>query len=330
MGVFSEINIFPSPNVIQEAGSDLFGVIKYTVDEDTIFNEINISLNGSGSLIVIESVRSGDRQTENVFRYAENYIKMNNLIVSHDTITPIGVYEIPFHFKLPSNIPSSLKYNTVNGNYRIDCTIAYNVTVVFKRSCSSNFNNTVIKAVHIESGITPRLRMTPITYGHQKKILQLFSKKNGVVNIKADIQTCIVEPNGKVKLSYIINNDTNVTVKSVQIKLVEQYTFSDKVTSKLVDYNDIIDTKSKTGRIKSGNTQCMDIEIDLPSGLTTIEFSKLVMRNYFIYVTVVLPFPHSNIIMKIPIQIGYETVNDNMYDGPPAYYDAIKTDAVKS
>ncbi|XP_026755275.1 uncharacterized protein LOC113515309 [Galleria mellonella] len=325
MGVLSEINIFPSPDAIHEAGSDIFGFVKYSIDEETVFNEIDISLTGRGTLIVIESVKSGDRQTEHIFRYTEDYIKLNNTIVNNDNVTPVGVYEIPIHFKLATNIPSSLKYNTTIGNYRINCTIAYEVTVTFKRS-GFKFDKTLSKPIQVISGIVPRLPRKPVTYGHQKKILilQFFCRWTGLVNIKADIETSVIEPSGKIKLSYIIFNDTNITIKTVQIKLVELYTFSDKISSKLLKYNDVKDTESKTRTIKSGDTQCMEIDIDLPPEKTTIEFSKLVSRNYFVHIIVVLPIPYRNLVLKIPVQIGNEIVNNNGNENPPAYHEAIE------
>lgn len=103
-------------------------------------------------------------------------------------------------------------------------------------------------------------------------------------------------------------NDTDVTIKEVETKLVEKYIFTSHGGQRVKLRSDIgIDiTDSKIDNINCFSTKNFDIEIPLPSELTSFDHSEMVSRNYFVVITVVLPIPHRNVVLKIPVQIGVE------------------------
>ncbi|KAJ2950269.1 hypothetical protein O0L34_g11632 [Tuta absoluta] len=91
------------------------------------------------------------------------------------------------------------------------------------------------------------------------------------------------------------------------------------------------DTSSKTGVLKSGKTQHYEFEINVPADKTSIENSKIVLRKYVVLIKVVLPVPHQNVLLKIPVQIGdviredgliCEVLEQNLEE-PPTYWEVM-------
>lgn len=331
MGVHCEINLFKPQDGAFIPGSTVSGIIRYAVDEETVFNEITVSLKGSGSLKLKDLRKSRrERNGAHVYRNSETYVNIKNVVHNNDKSVPvpIGAYEFPFNITLPQNIPPSLKYYTRNISYDITCNIEYHIAIKFDRPGLFKFAKRMKKEITVVSGIKPRLPMEPTIYGEQKKLFQLFTKKPSIVNIKANIQSCVYASGGSVLLNYEVFNQTNLNLKGVKTKLVETYTFTTRGHRKIQVSNEVHDTESKTGSIASGASSNVDVSINIPFDIGSLEYSNMVSRDYFVYITAVIPFPHINAALKIPIQVGdYKEPNsENLDDPPPSYWEAMADD----
>lgn len=326
MGVYCEINLFKPADGAFVPGSTVSGIIKYAVDQETVFNKITMSLKGNGQLRITDKRRKRKTGNMSVYRNSEQYIDIENIVHNNDKApVAIGAYEIPFCFTLPQNLPPSLDYFKSDVRYRIRCNIKYYISMVFERPGLFKLNKKMKKEITVVSGIKPRLPMEPTMLAEQKKLFKPFSRKPNIVNIKANIENCVIAPGGNVRLNYEIFNHTTLNLKGVETKLVETYTFTTRGHRKVKVSKDVERTDSKSGSISAGASTSSDLTISLPSDIGSLEYSHLVSRDYFVQIIAEIPFPHLNAYLEIPIQVGdrNESSPDAVDDPPPSYWEAM-------
>lgn len=326
MGIHCEINLFKTSDGVYKPGSIVSGIIKYAVDEDTIFEKITVSLKGKGHVMIQDLRRTRRDKSPNTYRSDEDYVDMDNVVLNNDKGVPlsIGLYETGFNFKLPYEIPSSLMYHNRNASYRVRCQIFYYVRIKFERAGFMNFDKKFKKELTVISRIKPKLPKEPLIYGEQSKLFQLFKSKNSIVNIKANIGNSVIRPGGKVEIDYELFNDTNLVLSGVETKVIEVYTFKSKAEMT----SDVENTESKTGPVKSDEKQIERVSIQVPSDKSTLQFARIASRDYFVCITADLPFPHRNVVLKIPLEIGEEiqmteSEQNEPNDPPPSYWEVM-------
>ncbi|KAM3963604.1 LOW QUALITY PROTEIN: arrestin domain-containing protein 17-like [Aphomia sociella] len=328
MGIHCEINLNKRADGAYIPGSVVSGTIKYGVDVETVFEKITVSLKGHGFLIIHDQQSNKKGRATHTYRNSEDYVDIDNVVYTRKKEEPlaIGMYEMPFSFKMPEEVPPSLKYIKRRARYRVRCCIEYYLRIKFERPGTFSFNKKFKKEITVVSGIKPRLPMEPIMHGEQKKVFQMFSKNN-IINIKATIQNSVISTGGKIEFSYEIVNDTNLTIKGVETKLLELHTFTAYNGKKVEFPKNIADTDSKTGSIPGGEKQTMDTIINVPTERTSLEFSKIVSREYFVQIEVEIPFPHWNAVLKIPVQIGdrIDSIPESLEsdEPPPSYWEVM-------
>lgn len=321
MRITCDINLFKSYDGVFLAGGTVKGVIRYALNEETIFDQITVSLKGKGVLSLKR--KHNDKSKEVTYWDSEDYLDLNNVITEpgENLVVPAGTHEIPFSFDLPHNIPPTFHYSGSDLNHAVCCNIRYNVCIKFQRPGFWKFDKKYKKEIQIESGIAPRLPLESIVHGKEKKLSRLFARKGSVVNIKAYVDKSVISPGDRVRLEYEVLNDTNVKVNAVEVKVVEVVRFAAK--SKTVKQSRVVPgTECKAGSIKCGEGQTMSVTIGMPLDRKSLDFSRLVARDYFVKLIVELPFPHFNAVLLIPIQVGESGV-PVVRDPPPSYWEAM-------
>lgn len=326
MGVFSEINLFKPANGAFVSGSVVSGIIRYAVDEETVFSKITVSLKGIGRLQLHEKKRS-KHSASYTYTHEETYVNFENIIHNKD-VNPkplaIGSYETQFSFMLPQNIPHSLEYYKNTARYQIKCRIRYYIRVKFEKPGFLNFDKKFNKDLTVISTLIPRLSEDPIIFGEQKVLTQWFSSKKSTVTLKGTMEKCIFNLGEIINFNYEVTNDTNIIIKGVKTKVVEKYRFTSHSGHTVLIEDNVDGSDSKTGIISCGSSKNMDIQIPLLSNLNSLDHSNMVSRDYFVVITVYLPIPHRNLVLYIPVQIGakhYEILNSD--ESPPSYWEAM-------
>lgn len=308
-------------------GSTVSGTIRYTLHSDQIFKKIIISLKGHGILKM--TTRYGKYNT--TYRNNEQYVNIDYVIYTNVKKAPLpsGSYETQFSFTLPLNIPSSLKYLKQLSRYTVRCNVLYYIGIKFEKPFLQ-FNTQFNKNIRVLSGIIPKLSTTPTICGEQKtltSISRLFSSKKNIIKIKAIIQNRVLQPGGKIDINLEVSNDTDVVIKEVQTKLIEIYNFS--AGGHVATTGEYVPgTYTKTGSIACGDLQNMDVAINVPVDRNSLEHSKIVTREYSVLIQVILPVPHRNAMLRIPVQIDTEidagmcavSIDD---PPPPSYWEAM-------
>ncbi|XP_049868193.1 uncharacterized protein LOC126368326 [Pectinophora gossypiella] len=335
MGVLCEISINKTADEVFRPGMAVSGEIRYTVNKETTFSRITVSIKGTGRVVITEKRTDKDRTYDVTSSTSENYVDIDNIITKENEVTlPIGSYETQFGFQLPHNVPQSLRYTKYNAKGSVECKIKYYVGIKFDQpgcKCTKRFK----KEFTVAPNVIPRLPMEPVIYEQQKTLAQIFSAKKRIVYIKTSTESCVIAPGGTIRFYCEINNDTNIDIKALKTKLIEVYSFY--TTSRIqnqhfVHQEKVKFTNCKTTQIKRGRSETFDFKIDVPADLCSIENTTIVKRQYFIWVETVLPIPHRNVLQKIEVQIGNlvgEDINvDNSdfgihNDAPPSYWEAM-------
>ncbi|CAG9785807.1 unnamed protein product [Diatraea saccharalis] len=311
-------------------GSAICGTMRYEFDEETIVRKISVSLEGFGRLQVNEGVGYGynedsvsDCNLEDIF-YSEDIIDFS----AEGTPYLTGQYGTTFNFWLPENIPPSLHYCTNDLNLGIFCEITYFLRIRFHVGGFAEFQKTFEKEIKVAPSVMPRLPTLPMVYGEKKTFFHL-CKRNNFIYLKACVKNSIINPGQRVQICYEVENQSSTTVQAIKIKLVEMYMFSLNENDTIKFYVDVEGTDSKTAMIKSGDIKEYSLEIDIEPSLHSVDYSKIVSRNYAVIIIISLPIPYKNMMLEIPIQIGkcsrsqldphFYCVSNNGRESPPSY-----------
>lgn len=322
MGIFCQINLNKPPDGAFYSGEVVSGIIKYALDEPMEIEKITISLKGMGHLRLTE--RTNQKNRRHTYGSDEVYVDIDEIIQEGKFKVLPGSYDLKFSFRLPQNLPPTFEFYKHIPRYGVNCKIKYYVRIKFDRPGWFAFAKHFRKEITVASTITPKLSTEPVMFGERSKLLQLFSSKPSTVIMKANIVNSVITNGGKIEIqSEIQNATTNTTIKSVEIKLLEVYTFKATGHPEVKAYEDIPNCDSKTGSIKSGATQDMPIDIIVPSDKVSLENSKIVSRDYIVRIIAEMPMPHRNVVLEIPVQIGENVQREEICDPPPSYWEAM-------
>uniref|UniRef100_A0A2A4JQG5 Arrestin C-terminal-like domain-containing protein n=1 Tax=Heliothis virescens TaxID=7102 RepID=A0A2A4JQG5_HELVI len=321
MGIFCQINLFKPPDGAFYSGQAVSGMIKYGLDEPMEIEKITVSLKGVGHLRLTE--RTNKKNRRHTYGSSEVYVDTDEVMQEGKIKIPPGSYELLFNFRLPQNVPPSIEYNKHIPRYAVNCQIKYYVRIKFARPGWFTFAKHFRKEITVASTIKPRLSMEPVIYGERSTLIQLFTSKPSTVIMKANVLNSVIPNGGKITIESEVQNDTNINIKTVEIKMMETYTFKAIGHPDVKVYEDIPSCECKTASIKAGATQNMPVDIVVPSDRVSLDNSKFVSRDYIVRITSVLPIPHRNVVLDIPVQIGDKVQRQEVFDLPPTYWEAM-------
>ncbi|KAH9635422.1 hypothetical protein HF086_006662 [Spodoptera exigua] len=318
MSVSCQIQLNKPPEEAFSGGEVISGIIKYSLDEPMEIERIIVSLKGMGDLTLIKKYN----KKVNTYTAEEIYVDSNEIVQDKSLTKPAGNYEIPFRFKLPEKIPSSLKYEKIHELYCVVCNIKYYIRIKFDKSGFCNETKHFRKKITVVSSITPKLSMEPVMYGEKRKF---FMSKIGTVAIKANILNSVIPNGGKIEIESEIINDSYVKVKGVEVKLMEVYTLKPEGHGDIKFYDDVMNCESRTSSIKRGATKVIPLDLTVPTDILSVQNSKLVSRDYVVSITAQVPIPLRDVVLEIPVQIGDFVAMEcpKVTETPPAYSEAM-------
>lgn len=346
MGITCEINLNKTMDDVFKPGKPVSGTIRYSVDKTTTFTEIIVSLKGKGHTLIISNINRAI-----FYENTETLVDIDNVITEKDKSLTVstGSQSVQFHFIMPPNLPPSYKYSSIVVTEDVKCKIEYYVRIKFKRAGALQFTKRFKKVLILESNnITPSLPRNPIVYAERKKINHFFSSEQQMVTLKASIYDSVINIGGKVKFDCEVENLTKLTVKSLNIKLIEVRRFYKSTTDFIGNATkvskDVEGTVETTGSISQGQTQSFNLELNVPHTVqASLENSRVVSRKYFVKISAILPSPNKDVIVKIPLQIG--CIDDDelfseiacgstsnihnqsvLLDAPPTYWEVMGED----
>lgn len=140
-----------------------------------------------------------------------------------------GVYTIPFHFALPSSLPSSLKFPNTSSGRVFNGRIKYYLRAELGDFCFEKEFQVV--SAPLPSDVVPCLA-EPTT--HELRSLGVLNK--GFLSVGASVENSRVGRGETLRVSVASRNDTSVDLNRVRVKLVELIEYkalTEKATMKL-------------------------------------------------------------------------------------------------
>lgn len=323
MGIHCEINTYKTPDGYFEPGCTVSGILKYTITEETPYKKITLSLKGKGNIILKHRQRENNLQTH---RKSEDYLNINYVIYRdiNGAKLSVGTYQTQFNFELPHNIPASVAYSKKTIKYFLNLSIIYNIQIKFE-SISKRKAIYFCKVLNIGSTLLTSLPTEPTVYGDQKTFKKSLSMRKNVVKINAIIEKSFTAPGEKLNIDYEVNNDTSFSIRDVVASLEEVYTVKAKCNRAINITEVVVGTKVKKGRIKRGDIQKKTIEINIPPHISSIAYSNIVTREYFVVIKAEMSPSYDDFVLRIPVEIGAKIVDDKSGD-PPEYWEVMIAD----
>lgn len=333
MSLSCEINVTNPSDGIFKPGDSVYGVIKYQIYDPTQFSRITVSLKGKGVLEIEGNYKR---------KCIENYLDIDEVIQQGDINLAIGIYEAPFCFQLPFNIPSSFQCCETCQRYKVkNCRIFYYIRIKFDKLLKFQSGMRFKKDITVGLHVRPRSFRQPATSVKCKSFFQEISGNQGSIYVTALIESSVVSPGEKIKISYTVLNETDLMLNGVVTKLVEVLTFRPyRPLLKTKCYKTVNETTSRTSIVYPRETFNKNVVIVVPKDCTgTLEYSSLVVKHYYVYIAVETPFPQPDVNVKIPVQIvNFETSTSSNTssssstpvsgtDAPPAYWEIMGEDA---
>ncbi|CAH0702212.1 unnamed protein product [Spodoptera exigua] len=299
-------------------GEEVSGIIRYVLNEPMATESITVSLKGGGHLKVLRRHRKRNRR----YSSREVYVDIDKIMQGHSSLEA-GQHELQFKFKLPEKIPPTFNYKKITTRHRVICNIKYYIHMKIYRPGLIHLTKHFGKEINVVSTLTPKLPMEPAMHEKRSKLFQLCPSNSKTVTMKANILNSVIPIGGRIEIQSEIENDTNIVIKNVEIKLIEVLKVKAKGHNTLKFYDEITNCESKTDSIQSGSTQAISFNIDVPSDKTSLQHSAMVSKDYAVKITANLPFFHRNVVLKIPVQIGDLVQKEDLNDGLPSYWEAM-------
>lgn len=325
MSVHCQIKLYKTDEDVVRPGSMVSGILKYDIEEETVCNKVTVSFKGKGHLLAKLKKREANLRT---FRKSENYTKIDYIIYRHEAgeKLPAGSYQTEFHFIIPDNIPPTVRYTKKTLNHFINCYITYYIRIKFEKSGIIKKITKFKTPVKVIPIAIPNLPTEPTVYNHQQILNPQVSRNSSVLRISATIANSVVLPRQKIRIEYEVNNDTHVNVKSVITKLIEVYTIKSKGGREIRFLENLHNTMKVSGIIKMQETKIRVVEVTVPLNLGTVEYSNLVSREYFVMMILELPMDYEDMVLKVPVQIGYDVRGKERK--PPSYWEVLQEDGI--
>lgn len=271
------------------SGQKVTGLLKYSLKNLTEFTSATIELKGKGKCSWSES----DSDNNSTSYYGkETYVYMvRNILHEKNNKIPAGVYEVPFEFVLPTGLPSWYKDHSNKISYRL----------IARFSKPGFFGNKkkIDTAIRVYGDLEP-CSPEPIIFGLTKKSLM----SSGTIIMKAEIIKTLLVAGEPINLECSIVNNTSIPVTGIRLKLFSELTYTTtngKRTQRR--RNSVKGSDNERLGPKTESVDKIPCTVRTSPDLYSIQNSKIVKREYKLQVTIIVPFPHRNESVEIPVVI---------------------------
>lgn len=319
MGVTCQILISKSREGVYRPGDSVEGVVKYAIDEPTEYKDVSLSLLGQGKVSWSED--------ESNYYNAENYIQFHDNITNkrpEQIIILHGVYEHPFNFYIPDSIPTTFK-DPVGS-------IIYFIQLKFVRPNLFSFNKIFTAQIPVYGSVdllNPDGRPfseEPTIFGLEKTVPALLPTRKPVIKMKAQIEKTRLTPGENAHLTCEVVNQSYVDVTGVKAELYCYTAYTANCGRTRKNCIKLKNCEVEMPGVPAGKQQSFAFVLPTLPECYSIQYSKIISKEYKVRVTVRLPMPRVNASAEIPVAIGERGGARAVDDSdlcPPSYYEAV-------
>ncbi|XP_037298327.1 arrestin domain-containing protein 17-like [Manduca sexta] len=296
MGVLCQILIDRPFDGVHRAGGPVTGVVKYALDQPKEYKDIILALRGESWCHWSES--DTDNETYN-YTGKESHVceEVSLLNPTHRTRTlPAGAYEHRFLFTLPKIIPPSFKTRTGH--------VCYKILLEFKKDAVFNATKSFKAEITVRNHLDATLLDTPTVFGADHKLFKPMSFGKQEVYLKGEIATPYIIPGDRAHLKLMITNDSTVHVKCLRAELVRCTIYTADGGRTANREKKIKNCMVETAEVRPRSKAEMAVTVPTLELERTVQHSKVISNEYKILVTAVLPVPHRNVTVMVPILLG--------------------------
>ncbi|CAB3238739.1 unnamed protein product [Arctia plantaginis] len=267
------------------SGERIKGTLRYSVDEPTEFETITISFKGEG---VIKWTSDGEYNS-----LKEEYLDQHTTVLERKEKKNVGVYDHPFQFLLPEDLPSSLNHPL--------CKISYRVSAAFVTTLRQNnkeeFHNVVPVFGYLKPD-SPEILAFRLT---KRPFSLILAQKT--VNCNINIQKTFLAPGEIIKINVMIRNDTHIHVSCIKFKLICEYIYITSSKEKVMKKQTIKESVREFPAIDD-NVAYLMCAIPTLLNVYSVHNAKFFKRDYKLVITAKFPFPNKKVSLHIPVIIG--------------------------
>lgn len=290
-------------------GDSVIGTVEFSLDKDSQFENITLSLKGRSRCWWKEKHRpeSGSKSS---FNGEENLVSIDfNLLSNPIGFVPAGTHITPFCFTLPKNLPPSFTYE----GHNCRASVAYIVRTKFVYSAFFSFPARFFVDVPIINSIVPTLPQEPVVYG----LHDTLSKKFGVngnrdMDLKVTIAKSLISPGENAELCLEVYNNTKYSIPKMKICLFQILSLTDEALRTKVVSKEIEECRVKTAKVGKGKYTCLFNSVTIPSDLSTLQGSRIISRDYKLAVIASIPDMKREFTLDVPILIGRVANTNNI------------------
>ncbi|XP_048480336.1 uncharacterized protein LOC125489223 [Plutella xylostella] len=277
-------------------GGPVIGVVRYTVDKPTKFTEIVLSVKGEGKCNWTTSVNN--RTTH--YSGREKYVDMKKkLQVTNTSETELevatGEYEENFCFYLPNCIPSSYKDGVGSISYRVQIKLVRPGVFQFNKKF---YRNIIVR--EYRNAISPQI---PLHVHSKKTLFLMFSAKEEGIVTNCTINKSVLLAGFPAELNIFVSNNSTVKIKKMNAELVSHNAYTSGNGCKKKIFKTHKSCSQSSGSIKKSDKAEMSLTLPTKPDMVTVRHSSVISREYEVHITAILPFPHRNQCLKIPVVI---------------------------
>ncbi|CAB3238740.1 unnamed protein product [Arctia plantaginis] len=277
----------PIPGGAYRSCQTVTGMLKYSLKQPTEFTSATIELKGKGKCSWAES----DSDSASCYGKEEYVFLVRNILKRNKNKLPAGHYNYPFKFVLPPGLPSWFKEHTGK--------ISYKIIARFSKPGFLDNKKEFETEIRVYGDLEPCLK-EPVIFGLTKTSLT----SSGAIDLKAEIMKTLLVAGEHIKVECSIVNNTSIPVTDIRLKLFSETTYTSNSKRKHQRRNSI--KGSATDRVGPKTNRVKKILCIVPTSpdLYSIQRSEIIKREYKLQVTAVVPFPHRNASVEIPVVIS--------------------------
>ncbi|KAF2904845.1 hypothetical protein ILUMI_01316 [Ignelater luminosus] len=289
-------------------GQIITGRVVCNFNKEKKLRAIRIKFKGKAKTKWTESESSYNSTTESsesttvIYHAEEEYLNTEYTLVhgKNENRLPPGNHIYSFSYNLPAHLPSSFE-----GRYG---NIRYYIKVVMDRPWKLDykhlFNLNVVSPVNLNyvRGVSD-----PVATSIDKTMCSCWCNDSGALTFDMSLPAAGFVPGQKVNIGARIKNTTNVRAEYVEFKIISKLEFITHSPSKNRRSDEKVLIVVRTARGIGAHTDkswtsTFTIPGDIP--YPNLIPCSIINLTYHLKAKVVLPWPHTNIKIEVPLVIG--------------------------
>lgn len=287
-------------------GQTIAGRIECTFNKEKNLRAVKIKFKGRAETEWYESEsyydHSSKKHRTRRVRYSgeEVYFDAEYILLQggENFVLPPGRHSYPFSYILPTQLPSS--FEGVHGNIRY--TIKGTVDRPWKFNYEAKIGLNIVSPLDLN--YLPGLR-EPIALSDDKHLCCCWCR-SGPLTLQVSIPATGFCPDQDVNVGACVMNLSNVSVENVVFKIYRHVEFISHYPSTRHRFDEVLVAEVHEGGIGAHGEHSWTSKLKIPSNMVYPNLIPCSIMNatYELKVKAVLPCPHSNLTIEIPITIG--------------------------